>query len=178
VEKGTQRVLGVQGIGPNNSSLLARIGAVAAILKYRPTVQDIANLEFPYSPPYAAAMDIINVLANTAQNILEGRNRVINQDEFIERFNSRGANNTLFVDVRAAAQGEPLMEKYGPHWLNIPNNQLRERIDELPADREIVLVCNAGSRSYDAMCILQNSNRNTFNLQGGIGGLKRAGIIL
>jgi len=178
VEKGTQRVLGVQGIGPNSSSLLARISAVAAILRYKPTVQDIANLEFPYAPPFAAAMDIINVLANTAQNILEGRNRVINQDEFIERFNSRGANNTLFVDVRAAAQGEPLMEKYGPHWLNIPNNQLRERIDELPADREIVLVCNAGSRSYDAMCMLQNSNKNTVNLQGGIGGLKRAGIIL
>lgn len=178
VEKGTQRVLGVQGIGPNSSSLLARTGAVAGILKYRPTVQDIANLEFPYSPPYAAAMDIINVLANTAQNILEGRNRAINQDEFMERFNNRAANNTLFVDVRAAAQGEPLMEKYYPHWLNIPNNQLRQRLDELPADREIVLVCNAGSRSYDAMCMLQNSNKNTLNLQGGIGGLKRAGIIL
>lgn len=178
VEKGTQRVLGVQGIGPNNSSLLARIGAVAGILKYRPTVQDIANLEFPYAPPFAAAMDIINVLANTAQNILEGRNRVINQDEFMERFANRGASNTLFVDVRAAAQGEPLMAKYGPHWLNIPNNQLRERIDELPADREIVLLCNAGSRSYDAMCMLQSSSKNTVNLQGGIGGLKRAGIIL
>ncbi|MCK9295139.1 MAG: FAD-dependent oxidoreductase [Desulfobulbaceae bacterium] len=178
VEKGTQRVLGVQGIGPNNSSLLARIGAVAGILKYRPTVQDIANLEFPYAPPFAAAMDIINVLANTAQNILEGRNRVINQDEFMERFTNRGASNTLFVDVRAAAQGEPLMAKYGPHWLNIPNNELRQRLDELPADREIVLVCNAGSRSYDAMCMLQSSSKNTVNLQGGIGGLKRVGIIL
>ncbi|MBU0968081.1 MAG: FAD-dependent oxidoreductase [Proteobacteria bacterium] len=178
VEKGTQRVLGVQGLGPNSSSLLARVAAVAAILKYKPTVQDIANLEFPYAPPYAAAMDIINVLANTAQNILEGRNRVINQDEFIERFTNREENNTLFVDVRAPAQGEPLVEKYGPHWLNIPNNQLRERMDELPAGREIVLVCNAGSRAYDAMCILQSSNKNTVNLQGGIGGLKKAGIIL
>lgn len=178
VEKKSQRVLGVQGIGPNNGSLLARISAVAGMLKYKPAVQDIANLEFPYSPPYAAAMDIINVLANTAQNILEGRNMPIDQEEFLQRLADRQADHTLFLDVRAAAQGAPLAEKFGPHWLNIPNDQLRERLDELPADREIVLVCNAGSRSYDAMCILQNSGRSTLNLQGGIGGLKRAGIIL
>jgi NADPH-dependent 2,4-dienoyl-CoA reductase/sulfur reductase-like enzyme/rhodanese-related sulfurtransferase len=178
VEKKSQRVLGVQGIGPNNGSLLARISAVAGMLKYKPGVQDIANLEFPYSPPYAAAMDIINVLANTAQNILEGRNRTIEQEEFMKRLGDRQTDQTLFLDVRAAAQGAPLAEKFGPHWLNIPNDQLRDRLDELPADREIVLVCNAGSRSYDAMCLLQNSGRNTLNLQGGIGGLKRAGIIL
>ncbi|MCG2747549.1 MAG: rhodanese-like domain-containing protein [Desulfobulbaceae bacterium] len=51
-------------------------------------------------------------------------------------------------------------------------------MNELPAGREIVLVCNAGSRAYDAMCMLQSSKKNTVNLQGGIGGLTRAGIIL
>jgi NADPH-dependent 2,4-dienoyl-CoA reductase/sulfur reductase-like enzyme/rhodanese-related sulfurtransferase len=178
VEKKSQRVLGVQGIGPNNGSLLARVSAAAGMLKYRPTVQDFANLEFPYSPPYAAAMDIINTLANTAQNILEGRNRIIDSDEFRKLLEERDRDQALFLDVRAAAQGAPLAEKFAPHWINIPNDQLRERIDELPADREIILVCNAGSRSYDAMCMLQTRGRNTRNLQGGIGGLKRAGIIL
>ncbi|MFZ5759779.1 MAG: FAD-dependent oxidoreductase [Thermodesulfobacteriota bacterium] len=178
VEKKTQRVLGVQGIGPHSDALLARIGAVAAILKYRPTVQDIANLELPYSPPYAAAMDIINTLANAAQNILEGRNRPIDAPIFMEKLNQREEGDYLFLDVRAAAQGAPLAATYGPHWLNIPNDELLARIDEVPADREIILVCNAGSRSYDAMCLLQQIRPRTRNLQGGIGALRRMGIVL
>ncbi|MFH1216269.1 MAG: FAD-dependent oxidoreductase [Pseudomonadota bacterium] len=178
VEKKTQRVLGVQGIGPNSDSLLARISAVAAILKYRPTVQDIANLEMPYSPPYSAAMDIINTLANTAQNILEGRNKIIDADDFMQQLENRATGNTVFLDVRATAQGGSPAEKYSPCWLNIPNDQLLERIGEVPEDKEIILVCNAGSRSYDAMCLLQTIRPHTLNLQGGVGGLKRAGILL
>ncbi len=178
VEKKTQRVLGVQGIGPNSDSLLARISAVAAILKYKPTVQDIANLEMPYSPPYSAAMDIINTLANTAQNILEGRNKIIDADDFMQQLENRATGNTVFLDVRATAQGGSPAEKYSPCWLNIPNDQLLERIGEVPEDKEIILVCNAGSRSYDAMCLLQTIRPHTLNLQGGVGGLKRAGILL
>lgn len=179
VDKKTQRVLGVHGVGANSDSLLVRIGAVAAILKYRPLVQDIGNLELPYSPPYASAMDAINALGNTAQNTIEGLHVSIDIPGFMERFNNRDNGATLFVDVRDRPQAEPLVKKYGPHWVNIPQNEFLARMDELPADKDLILICNAGGRSYEIQLILRaGRNREALNLQGGIGALKKAGIIL
>ena len=175
VEKKTKRVLGVQGISSHTRSLLGRISAVAAILKYKPVVEDISNLEIPYSPPYASAMDVINTLGNAAQNLLEGRNKPVYMEEFMELFANRDSGKVMFLDVRGEQQAGPLVEKYGPHWVNIPNNELGRRIDELPDDKEIILICNAGSRSYDALNILQQSGKNIRNLLGGMNGLLRAG---
>ncbi|MEJ2034422.1 MAG: FAD-dependent oxidoreductase, partial [Deltaproteobacteria bacterium] len=179
VDRPTQRVLGVQGIGANKEGLFGRIAAVAAILKYKPTIQDISNLEVPYSPPYSSAMDILNTLGNTAQNMVEGRNRVIGQDQFRKRFEEKGANDTVFLDVRAKTQSEPLADAYGESWLCIPQDELKERLDEIPDDKEVILVCNAGGRSFEAQLTLAAAGKNkTLNLPGGIGGLKKSGIIL
>ncbi len=175
VEKKTKRVLGVQGISSHTRSLLARISAVAAILKYKPTVEDISNMEIPYSPPYASAMDVINTLGNAAQNLLEGRNKPVYMEDFMQLFADRENEKVMFLDVRGELQAEPLVEKYGPHWVNIPNNELGRRIDELPDDKKIILICNAGSRSYDALNILQKSGKDVHNLLGGMNGLLRAG---
>ncbi|MDY7034508.1 MAG: hypothetical protein SVY10_21730, partial [Thermodesulfobacteriota bacterium] len=70
VEKDSGLVLGIQGLGGRSGSVVARVNAVSAILKYKPTIKDISNLELPYSPPFSAAMDILNALGNTAENIM------------------------------------------------------------------------------------------------------------
>ena len=55
--------------------MIGRINAIAAILPFKPTVEDLSNLEIAYSPPFTAAIDIINAAGNTAENILSGLNR-------------------------------------------------------------------------------------------------------
>nr|3IWA_A Chain A, FAD-dependent pyridine nucleotide-disulphide oxidoreductase [Nitratidesulfovibrio vulgaris DP4] len=73
VDRPTRRVLGIQGFSTLGDALTARINAVATMLASKPTVEDISNAEVVYSPPFASAMDIVNVAGNVADNVLAGR---------------------------------------------------------------------------------------------------------
>jgi NADPH-dependent 2,4-dienoyl-CoA reductase/sulfur reductase-like enzyme/rhodanese-related sulfurtransferase len=175
-EKPSGRVLGAAGVSPLGDALAARIDAVAALLKYRPHVSDISNLELAYAPPFASAMDILNALGNTAENILAGKNRPVDVDEFTDLFEERSGDDFVCLDVRAPAQAEPFMDKYPGAWINVPQEQLAERIAEIPEDKDLVVICNSGVRSYEAQVRLDQLGRpRTRNLQGGIGALKKFG---
>lgn len=177
VEKGAGRVLGIQGLGPNGDALLARVGAVTSILKHRPTAADIGNLEFPYAPPFSSAMDIVNALGNTAENILAGKNRVIEAGDFAKWWESREKGETLFLDCREWGNAGPFVEKYSECWKNIPQGELRTRMSEVPGDKKLVLICNTGVRSYEAQITLDQMGRtNSYNLQGGMAALKKWGM--
>ncbi|SPD73243.1 FAD-dependent pyridine nucleotide-disulfide oxidoreductase [uncultured Desulfobacterium sp.] len=179
VDKATGRVLGIQGIGNTGDGMLARVNAVAAILKYRPTISDISNLELPYSPPFSSAMDVINALGNTAENILAGMNRPLQAEQFNDWWNNRKEGDTFFLDCRGWGNAGPFVEKYPDHWKNIPQDELRKRIKEVPRDKKIALVCNTGVRSYEAQLILnQEGFKETYNVQGGMAGLKKFGADL
>lgn len=177
VEKGTKRVLGIQGIGNKGEGMVGRIDAVAAILKYRPTVEDISNMELAYSPPFSSAMDILNALGNTAENILEGKNRIINADEFSRLWEDRDTGDTFFLDCRGPGNAEPFVKKHPLHWKSIPQDELRTRMSEVPGDKKIMLICNTGVRSYEAQITLdQEGIRESYNLQGGMAALKKWGL--
>ena len=177
VEKSSSRVLGIQGFGNTGDGVVARINAVAGILKYQPTTADISNLELPYSPPFSSAMDVLNALGNTAENILAGRNQVLEAGQFVDWWQKRENGETFFMDCRGRSNAEPFVEKYPDHWKNIPQDELRARIKEVPRDKRIALFCNTGVRSYEAQLILnQMGIENTYNLQGGMAGLKKWGI--
>ena len=179
VEKGTGKVLGVHGLGGLESGMFARVSAIASILKYRPSAADISNLEFPYSPPFSSAMDIVNVLGNTAENILAGKNRVIDTDQFAQWWENRAAGDTLFLDCRGWGNAEHFVNKYSENWKSIPQDELRRRIEEVPKDKRLVLICNTGARSYEAQITLDSLGiHNTFNLQGGVAALKKCGYDL
>lgn len=179
VEQGTGRVLGIQGLGTLGDGMVARINAVASILKYKPTTEDISNLELPYSPPFSSAMDILNALGNTAENILVGKNKVIEPHQFVDWWQKREDGKTFFLDCRAWDNARPLVEKYPEQWNNIPQDELRMRIGEVPKDKRVVLICNTGVRSYEAhVALTQRELGNTYNLQGGMAGLKKWGIRL
>jgi NADPH-dependent 2,4-dienoyl-CoA reductase/sulfur reductase-like enzyme len=134
VEKSSGRVLGIQGVGSMGEGTVGRINAVASILKYNPTTEDISNLELAYSPPFSAAMDILNALGNTAENILAGKNRVVDVDEFDELWRQREEGNVVFLDCRGWGNAEPFVNKYPDHWKSIPQDELRARLTELPTD--------------------------------------------
>ena len=178
-EEGTGRVMGIQGLGNTGDGMVGRINAVAALLKHRPTTEDISNLELPYSPPFAAAMDILNALGNTMENVLAGKNRVIDADQFALWWQRREEGDTCFLDCRGRGNAKPFVKKYPDHWKSIPQDELRSRIKEVPEDKRIVLICNTGVRSYEAQVTLDQADiRDTYNLQGGVAALKKWGLDL
>ena len=139
--------------------------------------KDLMSLELAYSPPFSAAMDILNALGNTAENILEGKNRIMDVDEFAELWRNRENDETLFLDCRGHGNAEPFLKKYPQYWKNIPQDELMARIDQVPKDKKILLICNTGVRSYEAQVTLDHMGiRESFNLQGGMAALKTWGL--
>jgi NADPH-dependent 2,4-dienoyl-CoA reductase/sulfur reductase-like enzyme/rhodanese-related sulfurtransferase len=176
-DRKTRRVLGLSGVARNGDALMARLNAVAAALPFKMTLEDLANLELPYSPPFSAAMDILNAVANTLKNTLEDKNRSLPIGQFEDLFAEREENSVLFLDVRGPRNAQPYVDQLSPYWMNIPQETLSRRLSELPKAEKIVLVCNSGVRSYEAQVILDKAGiKNTLNLAGGVAGLKWSGL--
>lgn len=176
VEKSTRRVLGIQGFGSSGDAMVGRINAVAAILHCKPTIADISNLEMAYSPPFSSAMDILNTLGNMAENALDGMNRGIGPDEFDSLWKDRGSGNYHFLDCREEADAKPYMERLGEDWHNVPQGKIFERLSEIPNDKNVVLICNTGARSYEAQIMLDEKGyKDVINLHGGMAALKQWG---
>lgn len=170
------RVLGVQGLCAKGDGLVGRVGAVAAVLGDHPHVSVIGNLEYPYSPPFSSAMDIVNAAANAAENILEGRCAAMTVSEFARLWNDPDRDFRI-LDCRGPANARPFLEKHPDVWMNIPQDELGGRLDEVPRDKPLVLVCNAGGRSYEAQITLKEAGiEDALNLQGGVAAIRRSGM--
>lgn len=177
VEKGTRRVLGVQGFGNAGDAMVGRINAVAAILKSAPTLDDFSNMELAYSPPFAAAMDILNSLANLADNVLRGINRSVGPDSFKEMWDQRDECDYYFLDCREEANAVEELARNPEHWHNVPQGKIYERLDEIPKDKPVVLLCNTGARSYEAQIMLTDRGyKDVLNVYGGMAVIKKYGV--
>jgi NADPH-dependent 2,4-dienoyl-CoA reductase/sulfur reductase-like enzyme/rhodanese-related sulfurtransferase len=178
VDRKTRRVLGMQGIGHQGDALVGRINSVAALLPHGPGLDEISNLELAYSPPFSAALDIVNATANTAENILDGYNKTMDVDEFQTCFLDAASKDTICLDVRGPANAGPYVKHFGERWVNIPQETLKHRMAEVPRDKRIVLVCNSGVRSYEALRQLEAAGcERAVNLQGGVAAIKKSGLI-
>jgi NADPH-dependent 2,4-dienoyl-CoA reductase/sulfur reductase-like enzyme/rhodanese-related sulfurtransferase len=179
VDKTTGRVLGLQGAGATGDALKARIDAVAGVLQYaKPTTADISNLEVCYAPPFASAMDIVNTVANVAENVLAGRVIPVTGEKFIEMWNNRSDNNVFFIDVRPAGAALDAQSRQ-PDWHAIPLEELAARIGEIPKDRPVALICNTGLRSYDGVLLLaRHSVTDVVNAMGGMQAVTGMGFSL
>lgn len=178
IEKKSRRILGIQGFGEQGDAVVGRINMVAAILEDRPTVDRLSNVELAYSPPFSSAMDVLNALANTAENMLDGRYQPIDADGFAEKW-VHGNGNLLILDCRARQDGESFAKKYPDRWINIPQDELRQRLAEIPADKDLILLCNTGVRSYEAQLNLRNMGiADPVSVQGGIVTLDKCGLDL
>lgn len=177
VEKGTRRVLGLQGACVDGDALKARIDAVAGVLQYaKPTLEDISNLEVAYAPPFASAMDAVNTVANVADNVLSGRFRPVTGDEFMELWKHRKENNIFFMDTRPAKAGKAIQDRE-PDWHSIPLEEVKARMGEIPRDRPVALICNSGLRAYESLLILANNGiTDTVNSMGGMQAVTKMGL--
>lgn len=177
VDQATRRVLGIQGMSTGGDALTARINAVAPLLSRGVSVEDISNLEVLYSPPFAAAMDVINVVGNVAENILAKRCRPISLEEFEEHWNKRKGGKHFFIDARVDRDAEPFVAKYPEEWHSIPQDAISDRLAEVPHDKPVILVCNTGLRSYEAQLNLEaHGVTNTKTVLGGMAGAIRLGV--
>jgi NADPH-dependent 2,4-dienoyl-CoA reductase/sulfur reductase-like enzyme/rhodanese-related sulfurtransferase len=175
VERSNRRVLGIQAVGKANDAVAVRVDAVAAILKHRPTVEEISNLELAYSPPFASAMDSLNALGNTAANLLDGLYRRMTAGEALERLRSE-EGNPLFLDLNAPRGAAPYVERYPGRWINIPYEHLSSRLEEVPRDRTIVTICDSGIRSYESQVFLAAKGYgDVYAMEGGLNLLRKLG---
>lgn len=177
VDKSTRRVLGLQGACKDGDAVKARVDAVAGVLEYaKPTINDISNLEVAYAPPFAAAMDAVNTVANVADNVVSGRFAAITGAEFMELWKNRDKNNVFFIDMRPPKASKPIEEQYG-EWHAIPLEELASRLNEIPKDRPLALICNSGLRAYEGLLLLNNQGfKDAVNSMGGMQAVAKMGL--
>ncbi len=164
-DRNSEKILGVEAAGPQGDAVKARVDAVAPLFQYGAAVSDICALEVAYSPPYASAMDIVNNAGNCLDNIIKGRHVTVDTLDFLEEFKQE---KTRVLDIRSRIQAEPFVKKYGERWINIPQNEFRARVNEVPKDEPLCLLCGSGPRSYEIQMILAaHGITRTRNIQGG-----------
>jgi rhodanese-related sulfurtransferase len=177
-ERKTRRLLGIQGISAAGDALVGRINAVTPLLASGGTVDDLSSLELVYAPPFASALDIVNVLGNVADNVLDGRCRVLDPLA-CEALWEHGPETLCFLDTRARGQAEQHPAAGSPRWRSIPQDELANRLDELPRDAEIIVLCNTGLRAYEAQLTLDSLGYTDNRMAaGGLTTLKRMGVTM
>lgn len=165
-DRKTRRVLGVEALGSQGDSVKARVDAVAAVLPYKPDLDDISNLEVGYAPPFASAMDIVNAAGNALKNVIDGYSDAIPTMDFLDMLEDE---DNVFLDVRAEKVARKFQDVYGEdRWLSIPQDELPERYDELPKDKRLHVFCNTGLRSYESQLYLKEVGFSDLkNISGG-----------
>lgn len=152
------KVLGAQAIGKDGTD--KRIDVIATGMAAEFNVFDLGELELAYAPPYSSTRDPVNYAGDIAAEILfKGLKQFFWHD--CAKLND-GKN--FIIDARTPAE-----YKRGTiaGAINIPLNEIRERINEIPKDRDVYIFCLSGLRSYVASCILRNAGINAINLSGG-----------
>ena len=177
-DRTSRKVLGVQGFGPMNDSILARINAAAALIAKGAVIEDFSNLELAYAPPFSTAVDALNATANVADNIAAGRLRTISIEDFLDWMDRpEGKPGWVALDIRHPKEAAEFVEKYGSDlWQAIPYVNVRSRYKELPEDKMLIIVCDAGTRSSEVQLFLDSVGlRNTLVLGGGFNAIRRIG---
>jgi NADPH-dependent 2,4-dienoyl-CoA reductase/sulfur reductase-like enzyme/rhodanese-related sulfurtransferase len=161
-DKKTERLLGVQVTGPGEGA--KRIDAAATAITAGMTLDQLAQLDLSYAPPYASAMDNLITAANVARNKRDGYMIGISA-ESVQRKIQNG-EDFVFLDVRSPQE---YAEVHLPKSTLIPLGALRKRLGEIPKDKEVITYCAISLRGYEASLILRGAGfTNVKVLDGGL----------
>ncbi|WP_299020191.1 FAD-dependent oxidoreductase [uncultured Photobacterium sp.] len=152
------KILGAQAVGKDGVD--KRIDVMAVAQRAGMTVEQLQHLELTYAPPYGSAKDVINQAAFVASNIMKGDATAIHFDEI-----DNLSEDQILLDVRNPSELENM--GYIEGNINIPVDQLRNRMNELPKDKEIIIYCAVGLRGNVAYRQLVNNGYKARNLIGG-----------
>jgi len=179
----TRRVLGAQIVGPGDAN--KRIDVLACAISLGATVDQLASLDLAYAPTFSTAIDPLAHAANSLRNKiarlansispLEVKEKIDRNDDLIfldvrspKEFQDVGLPYMIFLDVRSPKEFQDVGLPYKKTFL-IPLDQLRERIGELSREKEIIIFCKNGLRSYEAQLILQEHGfKDVKFMEGGL----------
>ena len=152
--KSDGRLLGAQVLAEDG--VAKRIDAFAMAIQMKATIYDLEEAELCYAPPFGSAKDPVNFAGMVAGNILRGDMPLSHWDSI---------DSAFLLDVRNPSE---LEVESVPGALNIPLPQLRRRLEELPRDREIHVICRSGGRAYFATRILLQNGFQAQTISGGM----------
>ncbi len=165
-EKETLRILGAQIVGYEGVD--KRIDVLATAIRARMTGRDLAELELAYAPPYSSAKDPVNMAGYMICNLADGLVKQFHYDEVAAL--PRDGSVTL-LDTRTVRE---YSRGHIEGFVNIPVDELRERIGEIPPGKSVYVICQSGLRSYIACRILSGHGFDCYNFSGGFGFYKTA----
>jgi len=152
----TGKVFGAQAVGGDGVD--KRIDVLAVAIQAGMTVFDLEEMELAYSPQYGSAKDPINMAGFVASGLLRGEHPQVDVEAVML------ASNETLVDVRTPQE---FAAGHIPDAVNIPVDDLRSRLGELPRDRKISVYCQVGQRGYLATRILRQAGFDAVNVGGG-----------
>ncbi len=161
------RLLGAQAVG--RAGVDKRIDVFATALAAGMTMDDVAELELAYAPPYGSAKDAVNMAGMVAQNVLDGSLPLWYASDL-----DTVLDTALILDVRSAGE---YRRGHLPKALNVPHTEVRSRLEEIreaAGDRPVRVHCASGFRSYLAHRVLSQSGFDSANLSGGMLTLRAA----
>ena len=157
------RLLGAQAVG--GEGVDKRLDVLATAIQAGLAVEDMEQLDLCYAPPFGSAKDPIILAGFAASNLRRELMPSITPGQLLEAL--AGANPPLVLDVRTPKE---FAAGHLEGAIHIPVEEIRRRLDEIPADRPLAVHCGGGYRSYIAQRILTNRGRgNVRNILGGYG---------
>jgi rhodanese-related sulfurtransferase len=156
-DPGDGRVLGAQAVGADGID--KRVDVLATAIRAGLTVYDLEHLELAYAPPYGSAKDPVNYAGFVAANVLRGDVSLCHVEDC-----DAPAEGQALLDVRTPDEVEAGTI---PGAITVPVDELRDRLDELPRDKELLVFCQVGLRGYIACRILSQNGFQCRNLTGG-----------
>ena len=151
-EKKTGRLLGGQAVGPGDTA--KRIDVVATAISFGASVDDLANTDLAYAPPYNSALDPLHSAANVIRNKRAGLAKSLTPMEVRAKLD--GGDDFILLDVRTKKEWDEKRIE-APQVKFLPVQELRARLDELPKDAEIVVFCRSSVRAYQSQRILEGA---------------------
>ena len=152
------KVFGAQAVGQDGVD--KRMDVLATVIRLGGTIYDLQDLELCYAPPYSSAKDPVNMLGFTAANLLNGDMK----DFYCEDLAGLDLDKVFLLDCRTPAE---FAMGTIPGAVNIPLDELRNRLEELPKDKPVYEFCQVGLRGYIAYRILTQHGFEVYNLSGG-----------
>ncbi len=153
------KVLGAQALGYEGVDKF--VDVIATVIKFGGTMEDLTELELAYAPPFSSAKSPANMAGFIAQNEMKGLEEIITLEELV----NYDENKQIFLDVREKTEIEINGEI--PNFINIPVDKLRDNLETLDKNKEIVVSCAVGVRGHIASRILIQNGFKVKNLTGG-----------
>lgn len=170
-DKKSGKLLGVQIVGPGD--VARRVDAAACALRFGAGLDEMSSMDLCYAPPFGTAIDPLAHTINIVKNKLDGLLETISAADLKKLL--AGDDDFILLDVRTEAEfgKRPMIDD--PRARSVEMTVLRKQIPNLDREKLIIIICQAGPRSYDVQCMLRGAGLKTLSVEGGMSLFLRTG---